>query len=214
MAIVYMSYLVMSGILDAPVEVSAEVKVKKPRASRAKPKAVDVSGETPVDVPVKKPRASRAKPKAVDVSGETPVDVPVKKPRASRAKPKVVDAPVEASAEVPAEAKVKKPRASRAKPKAVEVSAVAIGSPEITGGNVAMPQISQMLPDADPKWIKFRDVLSSGKYDKLRADGGFHPGEMSIHVSRALGDHPEWRPLMRDLLEARGRKDVMRVFGL
>jgi hypothetical protein len=161
MAIIYkLSYLVMSGILEVPVEVSAEVKVKKPRASRAKPKAVDV--------------------------------------------------PVEASAEV----KVKKPRASRAKPKAVDVPVVAIGSPAIPIGNVAMPEISQMLPVLDPKWVKFRDVLSSGKYDKLRADGGFHPGEMSIHVSRALGDHPEWRPLMRDLLEARGRNDVMRVFGL
>jgi len=156
-----------------------------------------------VEAPVKTPRKSRAKPK---VSVDGVLVEPVKKPRASRAKAKVVsDPPVEMSG-VPVEVVVKKPRASRAKAKVVD--------PPVESGNVVMPEISQMLPDADPKWIKFRDVLVSGRYDKLRADGGFHPGEMSIHVSRALADYPHWRPLMADLLESRGRKDVARVFGL
>lgn len=159
-----------------------------------------------------------------------PGEAKPKAKRASRAKPKTAVDPL-----VPGEAKPK--RTSRAKPKAT-----ADALPELSLGNVAMPELSrevsfafgtvdeakekpvrkakprassEPVPMAEsPKWLKFKADVEEGKFDALREDGGFHPGKLSIRVSGALATNPEWRPLVAELLKSRGRFEVMRVFGL
>jgi hypothetical protein len=64
-----------------------------------------------------------------------------------------------------------------------------------------------------PKWVKFRGEVAEGKYDDMRGDA-FHPGKLSVQVSKLLVAHPELRTLVRDLLESRGRDDVKKIFGL
>jgi len=162
-----------------------------------------------------------------------PGEAKPKAKRASRAKPKATVDPL-----VPGEAKPK--RASRAKPKATAAAADAL--PELSPGNVAMPELSREVSFAfgtvdevkekpvrkaksrassgpvpmaeSPKWLKFKADVEEGKFDALREDGQYHPGKLSIRVSGALATNPEWRPLVAELLKSRGRFEVCRVFGL
>ena len=133
-------------------------------------------------------------------------------------------------------AKPKPKRASRAKPKA---AAAALTETPCDLGNVAMPELSREVsfafgsgsPDSHgeakpkpkrkpkvetepPKWLKFKADVEAGKWDFLRDDGGFHPGKLSIQVSKILGSNPEFRPLVAELLRSRGRQEVMRIFAL
>jgi len=167
---------------------------------------------------------------------QDPVEAKPKPKRASRAKPKPAADAVPFDPLVPGEAPKPKPkRASRAKPKPPAETL-----PEDDAGNVAMPELSREVSFAfgtteeakpkpkrktkaeaepvpvgeSPKWLKFKADVEAGKWDFLREDGGFHPGKLSIQVSKILGSNPEFRPLMAELLRSRGRQEVARIFAL
>ena len=163
----------------------AESKPKAVRKPRAK--KVEVAG----GVDAKPKRASRAKPKAAETLPDDDLGN-VQMPELTR-EPSfanfVFPSNAERKAEADAEAaKVKKAKAKKAVPEHVDLA-------------------------LSPKWVKFRSEVAEGKYDDMKGDA-FHPGKLSVQVSKLLVAHPELRTLVRDLLESRGRDDVKKIFGL
>ena len=184
------SYLVMNGIIpdcsQSPTMGEAESKPKAARKPRAK--KVEAVGDAKPRQSIA--RASRAKPKAAadDDLGNVAMPELTREPSfATLSFPSNAERKAEADAEA---AKVKKAvaKAKKAVPEHVDLA-------------------------LSPKWVKFRGEVAEGKYDDMRGDA-FHPGKLSVQVSKLLVAHPELRTLVRDLLESRGRDDVKKIFGL
>lgn len=179
----------MSGIIQDPSEPKPKPK-RAPRAKKEPAPAVPFDPLVPGEAPAKPKRASRAKPKPAAAETLPEDDAGnVEMPELSRE----VSFAFGTSE---AEAKPKPRKSGTSKPKA---EAVAKAAP---------------MPSESPKWLKFKADVEAGKWDFLREDGGFHPGKLSIQVSKILGSNPEFRPLVAELLRSRGRQEVMRIFSL
>lgn len=160
------------------------VKPKAVRKPRAK-KAEAVDGVTDAK-PKRASRAKKAETLPDDDTGNVAMPELARMPSfATLTFPSNAARKAEADAEA---AKAKKAKAKKAVPEPVDLA-------------------------LSPKWVKFRGEVSDGKYDDMRGDA-FHPGKLSVQVSKLLVAHPELRTLVRDLLESRGRGDVKRIFGL
>jgi len=176
----------MSGIIQDPMgEAAASLGDAKPKAVR-KPRAKKVVAEGAADAKPK--RASRAK-KAV---AETLPDGNVQMSELTR-EPSFANFVFPSNAAKQAEAEAETAKALKRGKKAVPPGPVDLA--------------------LSPKWVKFRAEVAEGKYDDKKGDA-FHPGKLSVQVSKLLVAHPELRTLVRDLLESRGRDDVKKIFGL
>jgi hypothetical protein len=183
----------MNGIVpdySLPTMGEAESKPKAARKPRAK-KADAVGG-----VDVKPKRASRAKSRQLIAAETLPDDDlgNVAMPELTR-EPSFAVLSFPSNAERKAEADAEAAKVKKATAKAKR----------------AVPEHVDLA--LSPKWVKFRGEVAEGKYDDMRGDA-FHPGKLSVQVSKLLVAHPELRTLVRDLLESRGRDDVKKIFGL